>query len=623
MTGRLAPASLQQKMTLTLLVVTGALVLVSFGILHATVTPAFTRLERAAADTDMVRVQRALRSELDKLAASAGDWAPWDDAWRYVRGENPDFVRSNLDLATLANLDLDLFVLYDAAGRQVWGALIEEGTLAPPDRLGILEPGSAVLARLLGHASVDSRLDGLLATNAGPMLVSSRPVITSAKQGPIAGTLVMGQFLDAARLESLRQRTEVALEALSPAEAPRVAGLPDAGPDAVVQVAGDDFVQAYSVLRDLGGEPLLVLETSTPRRVSAIGGRTVGAAVLSLALAGIVVATAAWLLLRRIILRPLERLAAHMNGIRQSGDLSVALNEKRRDEIGALARAFDRMTSDLHDARRALLEQSFKAGKADTAAEVLHNIRNALTPMINGIERVAHSFESTGRLRIARATEELSDPDCPPERREKLLAYLRSAFEHLEQTRTGMLEELQIAARQAHQVEAILADQERFANVPPVMENLPLDEVIGEAALVLPGAREQGVELNVASGLGRLRVRAHRVGLAQVLGNVMLNAYEAIQRSGAGSGRIDVSAAAEEEDPRMIRVTVRDSGCGFGETARLRIFQRGFTSKRPSEFTGLGLHWCANSLAAMGGRIVAESSGPGQGAAFHVLLPAA
>jgi sensor domain CHASE-containing protein len=89
MTGRLAPASLQQKMTLTLLVVTGALVLVSFGILHATVTPAFTRLERAAADTDMVRVQRALRSELDKLAASAGDWAPWDDAWRYVRGENP------------------------------------------------------------------------------------------------------------------------------------------------------------------------------------------------------------------------------------------------------------------------------------------------------------------------------------------------------------------------------------------------------------------------------------------------------------------------------------------------------------------------------------------------------
>src|SRR5690606_7555059 len=435
----------------------------------------------------------------------------------------------------------------------------EEGTLAPPDRLGILEPGSAVLARLRGHASVASRLDGLLATNAGPMLVSSRPVITSAKQGPIAGTLVMGQFLDAARLESLRQRTEVALEALSPAEAPRVAGLPDAGPGDVVQVAGDDFVQAYSVLRDLGGEPLLVLETSTPRRVSAIGGRTVGAAVLSLALAGIVVATAAWLLLRRIILRPLERLAAHMNGIRQSGDLSVALNEKRRDEIGALARAFDRMTRELYDARRALLEQSFKAGKADTAAEVLHNIRNALTPMMNGMDRVMRTFQATGSLRVPQAVEELGSDACPAERREKLLAYIRSAFEHVAETRENALEDLNVASRQAHQVEAILADQERFAKVPPVMENLPLDEVVEEAALVLPDAAERGVQLNVADGLGRIRVRAHRVSLAQVLGNIILNAYEAIQRSEAPSGSIEVSAAREQqENRRMVRVTVRD-----------------------------------------------------------------
>jgi C4-dicarboxylate-specific signal transduction histidine kinase len=39
--------------------------------------------------------------------------------------------------------------------------------------------------------------------------------------------------------------------------------------------------------------------------------------------------------------------------------------------------------------------------------------------------------------------------------------------------------------------------------------------------------------------------------------------------------------------------------------------------------SGLGLHWCANSLAGMGGRIVAESAGAGRGAQFHVLLPAA
>ncbi|HZD51903.1 MAG TPA: ATP-binding protein, partial [Woeseiaceae bacterium] len=169
-----------------------------------------------------------------------------------------------------------------------------------------------------------------------------------------------------------------------------------------------------------------------------------------------------------------------------------------------------------------------------------------------------------------------------------------------------------------------LADQERFANVAPVMENLQLRDVAEEAALVLPSQEKNGIELNLQEELSRFRVRAHRVGLAQVLGNLILNAFEAIQRSQAKIRRIDVGAAMEEQDDgAMVRVTVRDSGCGFSEEDRQRIFQRGFTSKKPSEFAGLGLHWCANSLAAMGGKILAESTGPGQGASFHVLLPAA
>jgi C4-dicarboxylate-specific signal transduction histidine kinase len=156
------------------------------------------------------------------------------------------------------------------------------------------------------------------------------------------------------------------------------------------------------------------------------------------------------------------------------------------------------------------------------------------------------------------------------------------------------------------------------------MENLHLDEVVEEAALVLPERGECGIRLNLQNELGQFRVRAHRVGLAQVLGNLILNAYEAIRRTGTASGNIEVSADLEQQHERpMVRVTVRDSGCGFTDDIRQRIFQRGFTSKKPSEFAGLGLHWCANALASMGGRIRAESTGPGHGAAFHILLPAA
>ncbi|HEX2138924.1 MAG TPA: CHASE4 domain-containing protein, partial [Woeseiaceae bacterium] len=623
MTARTVSLSLQQKMFVTLLTVMAVLVLLSWMILHRTVVPAFEKLELAAAHTNMIRVQRAIQEDLAQLSAIAGDWAPWDDAYAFVQGRYPGFVKSNLDRPTLANLDLDLLVIYDLAGNMLWGELIRDGTLADPGVLGVFEPGNPVLERLVSHRALDSRVDGLLSTASGPMLVSSQPIITSSKRGPIAGTMIMGQFFDAGRVQALRARTEVALDwfspgGASPLESALQAEVVAAGPESVRYVKGDETIDAYSVLNDLSGEPLMILRASTPTETSALGGRAVKGALLSLSIAGVIVALVMWWLLRHMIARPLQRLANHITGIRRSGDLSVRLNDTRTDEIGALAAEFDRMTKDLHDARRQLLEQSFKAGKADTAAEVLHNIRNAMTPLINGIDRVSRSL-GAGSLRVGQALDELADPECPAARREKLLAYVASAFGHLQSAREGAQEDLQTASRQAHQVEAILSDQERYANVAPVMENLHLDEVVEEAALVLPERDEGGVRLNLQRELGQYRVRAHRVGLAQVLGNLILNAYEAIQRNDPASGSIEVLADLEQRDDRpMVRVTVRDSGCGFSEDIRQRIFQRGFTSKKPSEFAGLGLHWCANSLAAMGGRILAESTGSGHGAEFHV-----
>ena len=50
------------------------------------------------------------------------------------------------------------------------------------------------------------------------------------------------------------------------------------------------------------------------------------------------------------------------------------------------------------------------------------------------------------------------------------------------------------------------------------------------------------------------------------------------------------------------------------------IFQRGFSTKEGKK-RGLGLHWCANTLVAMNGRIEAASEGIDEGAVFHIYLP--
>lgn len=384
------------------------------------------------------------------------------------------------------------------------------------------------------------------------------------------------------------------------------------------------FVTGQRMLLDISDQPILLMKTRTSRDISSLGLQTMKAATGLLIGSGVLVCAFIWVMLRQTILRPIEQLATHIDAIRGSGDLTRKISMHRDDEIGALANQFDDMTGEVNDARQALLEQSFNAGKADTAAEVLHNIRNAMTPMINAIDRIRKSFNVTDNLRVEEALKQLTDPECEPQRKAKFIQYIGASFDHIKGVGKNSLEELKVVSSQAKQVEGILSDQERYANVVPVAEALDLDEIIDEAKNVIPQEEQGEVEVIVVANLEHQRVRAHRIGLLQVMSNLILNAVESIRRQDTAGGQIVLAAVAETVDKRpMVRVTVTDNGSGFDYAMKEKMFRRGFTSKKKSNFAGLGLHWCANAVAGMGGRLSAESAGQGRGAEFHVLLPAA
>ena len=620
--------SLQQKVSVTLLSVTAVLALLSYVILNAVISPAFDDLEVQSAKTNLVRVDRAIDAELDNLIRISADWAPWDDSYQYVQGKYPAFEKSNLATTVLIDLHVNLMIFYDASGDVRWERLLVGGEVEELSSIGVFGFGAATEAKLNRHESVSSKYSGILQTKRGPMLITSDPILTTSRSGPISGTLILGRFLDSAMMTKLRRRTEVdidwhSLDQHSDIHSLDAIQLLDSGVGAINVVVNDDVIDTRSLLYDINDEPILVLHASTPRSISALGDRALTAAFLFLGIAAVIVTMVIWLMLRNIIVRPLESLAGHITNVRKSGDLSKRLHIDRRDEIAAVAREFDEMTVELEDARKLLLDQSFKAGKADTAAEVMHNIRNAMTPVINGIDRLGVVCSVTNGLKVAQATAQLADPDCPAGRKEKLIQYIDSAFKHVEDSHEIGRGELAAVSTQARQVEAILSDQERHAQVSPVIECLELDEVLDEAILVIPKRKSPEIKIDVQGGIGRFRVQGHRVGLMQVLGNLVLNAYESIARSESTSGRISLSASKETVDDReMVRLVVGDTGCGFDEARRQKIFQRGFSSKS-GNLSGLGLHWCANALAAMGGRIQAKSTGAGQGAEFHVLLPAA
>jgi PAS domain S-box-containing protein len=101
--------------------------------------------------------------------------------------------------------------------------------------------------------------------------------------------------------------------------------------------------------------------------------------------------------------------------------------------------------------------------------------------------------------------------------------------------------------------------------------------------------------------------------LNQVFMNMLVNAAQAIE----GPGEIRIRTW---EEAGTIRVRIADTGKGIPQEIRGRIFEPGFTTKRPGLGTGLGLAICDRIVKNHGGRIEVESE-VGHGTAFTIVIP--
>ena len=103
--------------------------------------------------------------------------------------------------------------------------------------------------------------------------------------------------------------------------------------------------------------------------------------------------------------------------------------------------------------------------------------------------------------------------------------------------------------------------------------------------------------------------------LRQAFFNVLLNGLQAIGREGT------LAVSAGEGEGGMVRIEVRDTGCGIPEENLTRVFDPFFTTKE-AEGTGLGLAIVHRIVEVHGGRVEIESE-VGKGTLVRFVLPAA
>lgn len=310
-------------------------------------------MTRALHETELIR--RAYLTRLEQMDLNLQQISAWDDMAAYADDPDPAFEHSNFPDSVFDSLGLNVLVVLDSEGNIVFARgydLLERRE--QPISEGFLRALESV-RQLRTHEVPQSVLAGLLALPENPMLIASRPIVSSDFAGPIRGTVIMGRYADetlAARSGAFLERQVTALDwDATPA---RIRTELADGTGVFAEPIDDFRAVTYARLDDVRGAPALTLRAELPLRVhdaKVITGRTL---FLSVLIAGLVFGAMVMLLIRQSVLSRVASLESEVGGIAESGDARRRVVLRGSDELTSLAGSVNGMLEALEASREAL-----------------------------------------------------------------------------------------------------------------------------------------------------------------------------------------------------------------------------------------------------------------------------
>jgi two-component system NtrC family sensor kinase len=611
--------SLRERILIVLLAMLCCYGGMEFFVLKKVVAPELEKQERQQARENVRRCTDAIQTQLTAMQKELSSLSQSGRLHSQIQSPSADLIDS-----IPPKLDLDFLAVYD----NTWSRMSCEADL----------PTFGAVEKTLfapKHPVVDKNIPGhsgkaLVRHQDQLLLVISAPITRSSLSQTVEGTVVAGQYLTTERLEAIRDQLQLNFnwDFINPNQLVGqnrdiIQRVNAAEPFDLIPV-GKEFLQASSVLYDYQKQPVLLIKTFQDRTISQQSLHVMLMALCGkIIFGGMAVLLLTWLL-QCVFINPIIRLIKHIVNIEHPGKRKNAPLFSRKDEIGTLAKEFSQMCQRLQNAQVKLMEKSYLSGVTEMSSGILHNVRNALSPITTRIERIKGQFKTVPLENLEQAQSELQHSSLDSERRKDLMRFVDLTFQDVLMNLNEMVTGLDDLSEQVFQIEDMLNIQRTFGREDKPVEFIEPAELLNKALEMVPERVQNECRISIHSKVKKLpAIPVEPTTFVQILQNLLINAAESLEKEEPLYRKIHISADIETvEERQMLHWQIQDNGGGIAKEKVQQIFERGASSKRTG-LTGIGLHWCANTLTAMKGRIWAESQGLHCGALFHILIPMA
>jgi two-component system NtrC family sensor kinase len=307
-----------------------------------------------------------------------------------------------------------------------------------------------------------------------------------------------------------------------------------------------------------------------------------------------------------VVHKPIKELTT---GIRQvtQGALGHSLTVHSQDELGVLADSFNKMTSELSEAQRAL------TGWAKTlearVEQKTQELNRAHEHMLH-VEKMA----SIGKL-AAVVAHEINNPLAGILTYAKLLKKWLARWD--ESRREETLSSLDLIESESRRCGEIVRNLLTFARATPFnFEPADLSGIVDRSVRLVQHQLDLGsieLHLDLASDLPAVQCDPSQI--EQVLVALIMNAIDAMPKGGNLTLRGRQLPASAE-----VQLQVQDDGVGVPAEVLPNLFEPFFSTKERGHGVGLGLAISKNIVEHHQGRIEVASD-PGRGTTFTITLP--